>query len=88
MVADTPESLPEQSTQTSTQPVSTTQHTGNPWLSGHLRNIMALSITGVVCYLALQGNDQAQAAIIATFAVLAGAIWGERAALRIPGRDS
>lgn len=68
--------------------VSHQEHPSPPsWLSANLRNVIALAITIVVCYLALMGETTAQAAVVATFAVLAGAIWGERAALKKPGQD-
>jgi hypothetical protein len=66
---------------------STTPPMEQSWLSRHLRNIIALALTGVVIYLAVQGDQAAQAAIVAAFSVLVGAIWGERASLKIPGRE-
>lgn len=77
----------------STTSVTTTENvsqrtTRASWLASHLRNIIAIALTSVVCYLALMGEQTAQAAVIAAFSVLAGAIWGERAALKRPGQDS
>ena len=57
------------------------------WLSTNLRNIIALSLTVMICYLAYIGEQTAQAALVAAFSVLVGAIWGERAALKIAGKD-
>ncbi len=61
---------------------------GPPWLHTNLRSVIALALTGLVCYLALTGNSNAMAALTAAFSVLMGAIWGERAALKKPGQDS
>lgn len=58
------------------------------WLHTNLRNILMIGIVGMVCWMAWQGNDQAQSALIAAFAVLVGMIFGERAALKRPGADS
>jgi hypothetical protein len=66
----------------------TTGPTSAGWLSSNLRNIIALSLTGVVVYLAVMGNHDANIALVASFSVLMGAIWGERAALKQPGKDS
>jgi hypothetical protein len=57
------------------------------WLSSNLRNVIAIALTLVVIYLAIDGDTTAQASIIAAFSVLVGAIWGERGALKIPGRN-
>ena len=58
------------------------------WLHTNLRNLIALALTGMVCWLAVyKGEPQAMAALIAAFSVLMGAIWGERAALKVPGKD-
>lgn len=57
------------------------------WVSGQLRNILALTLAGGVVYLAALGHTEAQQALISAFTVLLGAIWGERAALKIPGKD-
>ena len=61
---------------------------GPAWLHTNLRNLIALVLTGLVCYLAFQKNENAMAALIAAFSVLMGAIWGERAALKVPGQDA
>jgi hypothetical protein len=57
-------------------------------MSGNLRNMIALSLTGVVVYLALSGNHDAMVAVVTSYTVLMGAIWGERAALKQPGKDA
>lgn len=59
-----------------------------PWLHTNLRNLIALTLTGFVCYLTFRGNENAMAALIAAFSVLMGALWGERAALKVPGKDA
>ena len=61
--------------------------TPQSWLSNNLRNIIAVALTGMVCYLAVIGDQGASSALIAAFSVLAGAIWGERAALKVPGKE-
>ena len=58
------------------------------FLSDHLRTIISLSITLAVCWLALRGDSNASAGLIGAFGVLAGALWGERAALKIPGEKN
>jgi hypothetical protein len=58
------------------------------WLHNNLRNLIALVLTGIVCWLALTGREEAMTALIAAFSVLMGALWGERAALKVPGQDS
>ena len=55
------------------------------YLNEHLRVIISLLLTMVVCILALRGDGNAIAGVIAAFGVLAGALWGERAALKVPG---
>jgi uncharacterized membrane protein YfcA len=57
------------------------------WVHNNLRNGIAIALTVLVCYLSYTGNQNAQAAAVAAFSVLAGAIWGERAALKVPGKD-
>jgi hypothetical protein len=57
-------------------------------LQTHLRSLIALVLTGIVCWLALTGSKDAITALIAAFSVLMGALWGERAALKVPGKDS
>ena len=51
------------------------------------RPVIALSLTGLVLYLALQGNDRAIDTALTAFALLVGALYGERAALKIPGKQ-
>lgn len=57
------------------------------WLSANLRNAIAIALTVTVCYLAWVGVDQARTALVNGFMLLVGAIWGERAALKQPGKD-
>lgn len=49
---------------------------------------MALLLTFVICILALRGNENATSGLIGAFGVLAGALWGERAALKVPGANN
>ena len=58
------------------------------WLSSNLRNFIACALAGVVCWLSLHGNQEATTALTAAFSVLVGALWGERAALKVPGKDT
>ena len=58
------------------------------WLSSNLRNFIACTLAGVVSWLALHGDRDAATALIAAFSVLIGALWGERAALKVPGKDA
>ena len=58
------------------------------WLHKNLRSVIALAMTATVCFLALRGESEAIAALVATFAVLAGALWGERSALKRPNVDA
>jgi hypothetical protein len=67
---------------------STVVGQGASWLHTNLRNIIALVLTGLICYLAFKENQGAMAALTAAFSVLMGAIWGERAALKVPGKDA
>jgi len=69
---------------TITQRVSTEKPS---WLSGQLRNLIALGLLGVICFLALSGIRDAQMAIIQAFTMFAAFLWGERAALKTPGKD-
>jgi len=87
LVADIPEKpkLVEQST---TVRHSTVPNQVPTWLHMHLRNLIALGLTGIVCWLALTGSQDAMTALIAAFSLLMGALWGERAALKIPGQDT
>lgn len=57
------------------------------WLSEHLRSIVALALCTMVCYLAWQDNQQAQAALISAFGLLVGLIFGEQSALKRPNVD-
>ncbi len=57
------------------------------WLHINIRMLIALALTGMVCYLAASGVAEARSALISTFGVLAGSLWGERAALKTPGKD-
>ena len=57
------------------------------WLSTHLRSGIALALTITICYLAWIGVEQARTALVNGFMLLIGAIWGERAALKRPGKD-
>ena len=59
-----------------------------PWLSRNLRNIIALALTALVCYLASRGHEQAQTALITTFISLVSYVFGERAGLKRPGVDA
>lgn len=67
---------------------TTTPTVPSGWLHTNLRNILAILITLPVVYLSLLGNTQAQAGLIAAFSVLVGMIWGERSALKVPGKDT
>jgi hypothetical protein len=58
------------------------------WLHTNLRSLIAIALTGLICWLGLTGNKDAMTALIAAFSVLMGAIWGERAALKVPGQDA
>jgi hypothetical protein len=58
------------------------------WLSINIRTIISLCLTAVVCYLAVLGVGEARAALVSTFSVLAGSLFGERAALKRPGEDN
>ena len=81
--ASTTASVTAETTVTQTGPVASSS-----WLHTNLRNLVAMALTLLVCWLALSGNEQAQAALIAAFTVLVGVIFGERAALKVPGRDT
>jgi len=88
-LSDTPgvPPIPETVTETVTSSVSRDGQT--PWFSRHLRNMIAMILTIAVCYLALvQGDTTAAAALVASFSILVGAIWGERSALKRPGQDT
>lgn len=81
------EDIPQVVTSTET---TTVVRGGEPagLLSANLRNIIALAVTLVMCWLAWEGTEQARTALVNAFMLLVGAIWGERAALKQPGRDS
>lgn len=84
----TPVPAPDVVTQSTTVSQSTVATKGAGWLHTQLRNLIALALTGLITWLALTGNESAMSAVIAAFSVLMGAIWGERAALKVPGQDS
>ena len=87
-VSEEPSPVPETSVTTTTTDTTSTVQSGGPgWLHTHIRNLILLALTAVVCYLALMGDTQAQAAIIATFISLASYKFGENAALKTPGKD-
>lgn len=67
---------------------STVVSQGATWLHTNLRTLIALALTGLMCWLAYTGHKEAITALIAAFSVLMGAIWGERAALKVPGQDT
>ena len=58
------------------------------WLHANIRTIVLMALLVVVCVLALRGVGEAIAAVLATFSTLAGATWGSRDALKIPGKDT
>ena len=58
------------------------------WLHSNIRSCVLLALGLVVCYMALRGDKEAIAAVLATFATLAGSTWGSRDALKVPGRDN
>lgn len=70
---------------------SITQPTTPPpppgWLHTQLRPLVVLALTGAVVYLAASGVAEAKTALISGFTLILGALWGERAALKIPGKD-
>ena len=51
-----------------------------------VRPVIMVILCGAVCYLAIQGLPEARQALFGAFSILVGALWGERAALKIPGR--
>jgi hypothetical protein len=87
LVADLSEK-PELVEQRTTVGQSTVRSQAPTWLHTNLRNLIAVVLTVIVCWLALTGSHEAMTALIAAFSVLMGALWGERAALKIPGQDS
>lgn len=56
-------------------------------MRNHLRSIIALSLTAVLCYLAISGHDAAQTALKDAFLVLVAWLFAERTALKVPGKD-
>ena len=70
---------------TTTQSVTTSDPS---WFHANVRNIVLVALLTVVCFLALRGVVEAIAAVLATFSTLAGATWGSRDALKVPGKDS
>ena len=58
------------------------------FLSSHLRTVISLMLTLAVCWLALRGDTSATSGLVGAFGVLAGALWGERAALKVPGEKN
>jgi hypothetical protein len=58
------------------------------WVTTHLRALIALTMTGVVSWCAVRGDRDAIVALMGAFSVLMGSLWGERAALKQPGKDS
>ena len=87
LVTDLPEK-PAMVEQRTTVDQSTIRSQVPTWLHTNLRNLIAVILTGIVCWLALTGSHEAMTALIAAFSVLMGALWGERAALKVPGQDS
>lgn len=74
---------------TSSQTVTTsTGPTSAGWMSRNLRNTVVIALTSMTCYLAWAGEEQARMALITSFTLLAGSLFGERAALKTPGKDS
>mgnify|MGYP001599850555 FL=1 len=66
---------------------TTTGPASSGWISRNLRNAVVLALTLIVCYLAYLGEEQARMALITSFTLLAGSLFGERAALKQPGKD-
>lgn len=58
------------------------------WISTNLRNGVVITLTITICYLAYVGVADARMALVNAFMVLAGALFGERASLKVPGRDA
>ena len=52
-----------------------------------VRPIISLLLTVALLYLAYRGHDDAITALITAFSVLIGALWGERSALKVPGKE-
>ena len=63
---------------------------GDPhsWLRRNLRSLVILAVAGTSCYLALTGAEGAQNAILITFTSVVSFLFGERAALKSPGKDT
>jgi hypothetical protein len=84
----TPVPQPDLVEQSATLRRSTVVSQAPTWLHTHLRNLIALGLMGLIGWLVYTGNKEAMTAVIAAFSVLMGAIWGERAALKVPGKDA
>lgn len=50
-----------------------------------VRPVILIGLTGTILWLALHGSEKAIEAILIQFATLAGAYFGERSALKVPG---
>lgn len=62
---------------------------GSPsWLHTNLRNVILVSMTLVVCWMAVTGNRDAVVGLMGAFTSLVGFLFGERSALKVPGKDS
>jgi hypothetical protein len=73
---------PERTTTTTEEPVLLPAPP--PWLSTQLRNLLLSVVTVTVVYLAYIGEEQARQSLYSAFTLLAGMLFGERAALRSP----
>lgn len=67
---------------------TTTRSTQSRWLHSNIRSLVLLALVTVVCFMALRGDKEAIAAVLATFATLAGSTWGSKDALKVPGKDT
>lgn len=83
-----PAVTPEPGTTSSRTQTVSTGPTVPGWLSGNLRNLILLGVTAVVSYLALIGVPEARSGIVVTFTGLVSFLFGERAGLKQPGKDS
>ena len=52
------------------------------------RPVAMLARIGLPGSLAITGNKEAITAVISACGLLCGATWGERAALKVPGKDT
>lgn len=52
-----------------------------------VRPLCIVVLTGVVCYLAIRDVEGAREVVFTTFTVLAGHMYGERSALKVPGKS-